>query len=46
MRKSFSKYMRNGGEKVFTVIVMTALIVWAFRQIAEVLDLGNMIKKK
>lgn len=31
---------------MFTVIVMTALIVWAFKQIAGVINLSDIIKKK
>lgn len=31
---------------MFTVIVMTALIVWAFKNIAETLNLAELIEKK
>ena len=31
---------------MFTVIVMTALIVWAFKNIAEVLKLSELLDRK
>ena len=47
MRKQFFKIMkRKEGGNMFTAIVMTLLIVWAFKNVAQTLGLSDMIKSK